>query len=108
MANDIENALKSTAQKIAQYVDDIATMEVKTYYVVVGAEGNQEERLGASTVVKLDGDSSSVVPIRSADAGAGVDTDLFDVHQRNVATAIEYRARMLASLLEALKSYTGR
>jgi hypothetical protein len=32
-----------------------------------------------------------------------VDTALFDVHQRNVTVAIEYRARLLNALLGALQ-----
>jgi hypothetical protein len=42
--------------------------------------------------------------MRKNDAGIPmVDQDLFDVHQRNVATAIEYRSRMMEALLQILK-----
>jgi hypothetical protein len=32
---------------------------------------------------------------------------MFEIHQQNVETAIEYRARMMSALLDVLKSYTG-
>jgi hypothetical protein len=108
MANGLENAIKSAADRIAHYVQDVAEMKVETLYVRVGADGptdfNQARPL-ARTVVSLDGDSKVILPLREAEAGHfEVDAGLFDVHQRNVTTAIEYRARILSALLSALQS----
>ena len=62
-------------------------------------------RAVARTIVRLDGDSQAVVPMRRTEAGGlEVDTGLFDAHQRNVATAVDYRARLLDALLQALKT----
>lgn len=105
MANELETALKNAAQNIAQYIKEAATMTVETRYVEVGAETGAGSRPAARTVIKLDGDSDSVVPMRKNDAGQlEVDIDLFNIHQQNVTTVIEYRSRMLNALLGALKS----
>ena len=107
MANELETAVKSAAVKIAKYVDDAATLTVETRYVEIGGAEAQDfasAKAVARTVVRLDGDSQAVVPMRRTEAGGlEVDTGLFDAHQRNVATAIDYRARLLDALLQALK-----
>ena len=105
MASELENALKNVAGQISTYVKDVATLTVQTNYAMVGAGGADEVHPIAKTVIKLDGDSETTVPIRPGGASQlEVDTALFDVHQRNVETAIEYRARLIASLLEGLRA----
>jgi phage-related minor tail protein len=106
MAKEIENALKNAATAVAQYVKDAATMQVETRYVILEANGSanfEQAAPIARTVIKLDGDSETVVPMRRNEAGVlEVDTGLFEMHQQNVNTAIEYRARILNSLLSTL------
>ena len=105
MASELENALKNVAAQIGTYVKDVATLTVETKYAMVGAGGANEAHSIAKTVIKLDGDSETTVPMRPGGAGQlEVDTALFDVHQRNVDTAIEYRARIIASLLDGLRA----
>jgi hypothetical protein len=105
MANDVENALKAVAIKIAGYVDNVATLSVETKYVQVSTAAGGAPQTAAKTVIKLDGDSETIVPLQAAAAGQlSVDTELFDIHQRNVSAAVDYRAKMLAALLEALRS----
>lgn len=103
MATSLQTSVKNATAKIAQYVDDAATMEVITNYVEVG--GDDTPKLGARTIVRLDGDSETTVPLQKAEDGVlGVDEELFAVHQQNVDTAIEYRARMLESLLTTFRA----
>lgn len=107
MASDLENSIRSAAEKVAKYVSDVATMTVETKYVEIagGQDVNfAEAQPVARTVIRLDGDSDSVVPLREAETGRmEVDADLMDLHQRNVATAIEYRARLINALLTVLQ-----
>jgi hypothetical protein len=104
MANELETALKNVASKISQYVQDAAELSVETKSVEVGGDVNfAEARPVARTIIKLDGDCEAVVPIRSAAEGQVVDTALFDLHQRNVTVAIEYRAKLLNAMLGALR-----
>ena len=108
MPTELETAVKAAAVKIAKYVEDAATLTVETRYVEIGGAEAQDfaaARAVARTIVRLDGDSQAVVPMRRTEAGGlEVDTGLFDAHQRNVATAVDYRARLLDALLEALKT----
>jgi hypothetical protein len=106
MASDLNNALKSAADKIVKYIDNISTLTVETRFVEV--QGAQADFAGAQpaacTVIRLDGDCSAIVPLRKNEAGVlEVDNDLFEMHQSIVATAIDYRTKMMASLLQTLK-----
>jgi hypothetical protein len=108
MAGEIDNALRTAASKIAEYVEDAATMTVITQYVKVSPNGDADFTTAkpvARSIVKLDGDSEIVMPLREATAGSGrleVDAGLMDLHERNVAAATEYRARILQALVAAL------
>jgi hypothetical protein len=108
MANELENALKSTAANVAKYVEDAATLQVETLFVEIGADGSPDfdhAKPVARTLIKLDGDSATIVPVQKTQGGVlQVDNDLFELHQQNVNTAIEYRARMLNALLSTLSS----
>jgi hypothetical protein len=106
MANELNNALKTAAEKIVKYVDNIATMTVETRYVDLSGDSVDfaAAKPCARTEIRLDGDCATVLPMRRNEAGVySVDGDLFDMHQRNVQTAIDYRARMIDSLLQTLK-----
>ena len=108
MAGDVEGALRSAAARIASYVEDAATMTVITQYVTIGASGDANfdaAKPMARTTVRLDGDSEVVVPVREASTEPvrlELDPDLFAVHERNVAAATEYRARILQALVAGL------
>jgi len=106
MVSELETALKNAAAVVAQYVKDVATMTVETKFVEVGPDNLVDFAQAhpvARTIIKLDGDSESVVPMRRNEAGAPeVDAALFELHQQNVNTTIEYRARMLNALLTTL------
>jgi hypothetical protein len=106
MPNEFETALKTTAAKLASYVEDAATLQVETRYMDIGGDGMpafDQARPVARSIVRLDGDSETVVPMRKGSAGAlEVDSALFELHQQNVATAIDYRAKILNALLSAV------
>ncbi len=108
MPSELETALKNTATSIAKYVQDASELQVETRYVDVSSDGTpdfDQARPVARTVIRLDGDSESVVPMRKGTGGAlEVDATLFEVHQQNVAAAVDYRARILNALLSALPS----
>jgi hypothetical protein len=112
MANDQDNPIRTAAAKIAKYVSDLAEMRVETLYVEVGADGAadfDQARPIAQTIIKLDADNKSIIPLRrTAEGGFEVDTVLLELHQRNVDTAIEYRARLLNTLLSSLQTLTSR
>jgi hypothetical protein len=114
MATDINAAIKNAVDTITKYVNDIATMTVETRYIDVG---NQTVTFDASrpiarTEIRLDGDCTTVLPGNpgqglNAPGQMTVDSSLFSMHQSSVAMAIEYRARMLGTLLQALQHVGG-
>ncbi len=107
MANELENSIKKAAVKIAQYVEDVAKLTVETKYVEVGSEqatDYSQARPIANTMIAIDGDSHTVVPMqRTKEGGLEIDNALYEVHQDNVATAIAYRTEMMESLLGLLR-----
>ena len=99
---ELKEALKNAADTIAKFVQEAATMTVETYYVEMGTNLS-EAKPAARTVVKLDGDSQTILPMRKgADGGLVVDTVLNEMHQENVQAAIDYRSEMLEKLLSIL------
>jgi len=111
MANELTSALKSVAAKIADYVDKAATLTVETGYLEIGDTTTSFEtaRPVASTVIKLDGDSKTIIPMQRSEAGVlQADGTLYELHQRNVATAIDYRARMMDAMLQSLREVVNR
>ena len=110
MAGELETALRTAASKIAAYVEDAATMTVITEFVSVGAAGELDFSTAkpvAKTILSLDGDTQIILPMRETEPGSGrleIDATLIDLHERNVAAATEYRARILNALVQALPS----
>lgn len=108
MPNEYEIALRNAAASVAKYVQDAATMLVETKYVEIGESGEmkfEDARSAARTEIKLDGDSQAILPMRRNESGVlEVDVTLFELHQQNVTTAIDYRARILNALLGTLVS----
>jgi hypothetical protein len=106
MANELSQTLKKVAEKIAEYVGDAATLTVTTQYVEldVATANFEAAKPVASTTITLDADSRTVIPMRRTEAGV-LETDdaLYELHQRNVATAIDYRARMMNAMLQTLR-----
>jgi hypothetical protein len=110
MASELENSVKKAAEQIVKYVEDAATLKVRTRYVEISAEtgASAQPKPAAYTEIKLDGDADTVIPVRKDETTSELEVDiaLFDIHERNVQTAIEYRARMLDALIEVLQTQT--
>ena len=99
---ELKEALKNAADKIAQYVDDVATMTVVTLTAEVGVAGDPV--LAARTVVKIDGDSETTIAMKKGPDGSLVpDTMVNEIHQTNVAAASKYRTDMMQHLLGLFK-----
>jgi hypothetical protein len=102
MASDLENSIKNAAAKLAKALEDATDITVETWYVEVGPDSPADQgdgRLAAKTVIELDGDSKTTIPMNASGGGFTINTELQDLHQKNVTTAVEYRARILDSLL---------
>lgn len=118
MAEEIQEILQGVAKRIGEFVDNAATMSVETWYVEVGGSGIEVDETGAAqfqtkaspaaqTVVRFDGDSVGVIPMRKTETGdLVVHKELLSLHVQNVRTATEYRASILNSLVGILREYT--
>lgn len=110
MATELENSIRSAAEKVVGYIGDVATMTVETRYVKISEDGDvdfAQAKPIARTIVKIDGDCDAILPLRASEKGAlVVDADLLDLHNRNVTNATDYRARLIDSLIGILKTFT--
>lgn len=103
MASELREAIKTSANRIAEYVKDVSQMVVETSYVELGAASFDGAKLAARTEINLDGDSRNVIPMQQGESKLEVDMAVFEVHQQNVSAAIEYRTKMMNSLLSLLR-----
>lgn len=108
MASDLENSIREAGQKLADALKNASEIKVETLWVAVSADGPADfsgARPVAQTIIELDGDSRTTLPMHPADTGVpNLDERLLDIHQRSVSAAIEYRANILNALLSTLQS----
>lgn len=108
MVSELETAIKNVTAKVAEYVENIATLTVETRYVPIEEDATPgtfaEAKPAARTIIRFDSDSETIIPMRKGkDQQLEVDGELFNIHQTNVTTAIAYRAQMLQMLLDILR-----
>jgi hypothetical protein len=102
-ANEIREALKNAAELVTSYVKDASEMTVETRILELGGD-SEEGKLAARSVVKFDGDSSCVVPVRrDVNNNLVPDLGLYELHEKNVQATIDYRVRMMEQLLALLR-----
>lgn len=92
---------------MADKIADASGLEVTTKYVEIGSNGADFSQAlpVAQTKIALDGDYEGIIPMRKNPAGQlEIDGDLFDRHQENVTTAMEYRAHLLETLSNLVQS----
>ena len=100
---DIETALNKIAGKLVEYVEDAATLNVVTQSVDINKSTDfKDAKPVASTTIKIDGDSTMIVPLRGGANGTEVDNALYNLHMQNVSLAIQYRQNILNALIAAL------
>jgi hypothetical protein len=108
MAQDLETAIGGIIAKIEAYVGDVAQLTVSTYGMDVDPAAPStdwtQSRAIARTVVKADGDTTVTLPVRAIDGALVADAALFDLHERSVRSATEYRTQVLAALVGALQT----
>jgi hypothetical protein len=103
VVTEIKGALRASADAVSKYISDAAVLQVETRTIEAGS--TEESVLAARTVIRLDGDNLSEVPAAKNAAGRWeIDTVLHDLHMRNVEAAVNYRSRMVESMLTLLGS----
>jgi hypothetical protein len=98
---EIKEALKNVANEVAKYVKDAAVLTVQTKTVELGS--NAEATLAAESIIRLDGDSTTTLPVSTNDFGKSeVDSVIYELHMQNVQAAIDYRSKIIQSVIEVL------
>ncbi|MCX4241076.1 hypothetical protein [Paraliomyxa miuraensis] len=106
VATEIKGALRTAADKVSQFVGSVAELKVETRTLEAGT--GAESVLAARTIISLDGDNLSEVPAtKNAEGRWELDTVLHGLHMRNVEAAIEYRSRMVGSMLALFGAARG-
>jgi hypothetical protein len=108
-SQSIEESVKAAVSRISHYVDDVSTLQVETRYLIIGPEVELRTQdvasafAAAKSEIRIDGDSFTVVPVRMSANGEYVFQEaLSQVHDRNVAAAIQYRAEIMMALKDVL------
>lgn len=99
--NDVKEALKGATESIRKFITDVGELRIETRVI---PPGQKDSELAASSVLKFDGDNTSVIPVGKTEAGRfEVDAALYDLHLRTLQAAIDYRTKVLASLVGLLR-----
>jgi hypothetical protein len=105
---DLETSVRSAAQNLADALRTATELKVETLSIQVGGQGPADFSGAlpvAQTVIELNGNSRTVIPMHTAETGVpNLDERLLDLHQRAVTTAIQYRAGILDALLSMLRA----
>jgi len=113
--SELQDAVKKYATDLAgklnSFMDDISTVEVRTYttpadQVPTDLSGDKIKTEGkavlrAFTAIKLDGDTTVLAPI---DAAGEVNAAIWELHQTMVKQALENRTTMIKTMGEAAAS----
>ena len=98
---EIKEALKNVANEVAKYVKDAAELKVQTKTIQIGS--NAEASLAAESIIRLDGDSTTTLPTSTNDFGKSeVDSVIYEIHMQNVQAAIDYRSKIIQSVIDVL------
>jgi len=104
---DLQSIVRDVADHISRIVKDVEKIEIVTKYVEIDAAGAADfgtARPAAQTTIKVDGDTELILPMRRTAEGLTLDASLLQVHQSSVMAAIEYRAKILAWVVQALEA----
>lgn len=104
---DLGEALRNAAQELARQITDASELTIETKFIVI--EEGEEPTLVAKSTIQLDGDTTLTIPMRREASGALVrDEGLLELHLGNVDNAIAYRANILETILETVRSVRTR
>ena len=107
MANDLEANIRTALENLTKALADVSKVTIETRYKPIDAQNPNDldnSFLAARTVIKLDGDHESIIPVASTGSGSIVlETALLDLRLRNVQTAIEYRTHVLNTLVDLFR-----
>lgn len=107
---NLREALQSAGRKLAEALNDLQALEVKTKAVDVRAGVLDEEsaRIVAFTRIQLDGDMDVIVPTQDEGGAIAPDPALLALHKESVAEAKEYRAQLINMVVDFFRQGRAR
>jgi hypothetical protein len=104
----VKKYAKDLAAKMNSFVEDISTLEVRTYttpadQVPTDLSGDKiktegKATLRAYTAIKLDGDTTVLAPTNAADE---INQSVWELHQATLKQALDNRATMIKTMGDA-------
>jgi hypothetical protein len=104
----VKKYAKDLAAKLNSFVEDISTLEVRTYTTPadqVAIDVTEEKiktegkaALRAYTAISLDGDATVLAP---TDAAGDINQSIWELHQATVKQALDNRATMIKTMGDA-------
>ena len=106
MAESWEQSIKDMAKKLADTIRDATELTVITRFKPVSDNAaTQAPVVEVKSEIKLDQDSEHEIPVTRIDANTfAVQREFYDIHKANVDSALEYRAKLIAALVDAVKT----
>ena len=119
---ELEDTVRDAALKFAEALRDASELNVQTIFVQTENHGELKFNDSGMTefdyalpiariarsIIKIDGDSEMIIPMKVTDAGLERDEALLDLHTQNVSSAIEYRKNLLEALLSVIQGTRSR
>jgi hypothetical protein len=104
-----EQQIREALQTIAKALQDAATLTVTTSVKVMNPDNpavtaaNPETEV-AKTVMKIEGDRFTTLPVVAGAADFTVPKEIIEYHQKNLDEAIAYRKEIVAMLIDFVKT----
>ena len=107
---DLREALQSAGRKLAEALNDLQALEVKTKSVDVeaGVFDEKDARLVASTKIELDGDTTVIIPTKDENGTMIPDPALLALHKESVENAMQYRAQIVNMVIDFFRQTRTR
>jgi hypothetical protein len=107
---DFREALQSAGRKLAEALNDLQALEVKTKAVEVkaGVFDEKDARVVAYTKIELDGDTTVIVPTQDENGTLVPDQALLALHKDSVADAMQYRSQIINMVVDFFRQGRAR
>jgi len=107
---DLREALQSAGRKLAEALNDLQALEVKTKSVDVkaGILNEKDARIIAYTKIELDGDTTVIVPTQDENGALVLDQAMLALHKESVADAMQYRTQIINMVVDFFRQGRAR
>lgn len=95
----LEDVSTRLANTLSRFVENMSTLEVKTY-VSKDLKKAAQPKLRARTTIRMDGDVEVVIPERQTETGSEIDEKLWELHKETVEMAQDKRIAFIQAVAE--------